>query len=71
MAKALVTDELWETIEPLLPEEPPKPKGGRPRVPDRATLTSILFVLKTGIPWEMLPQEMGRGSGMTCWRRLE
>src|ERR671938_580316 len=70
MAKPLVTDELWEVIEPLLPEEPPKPKGGRPRVPDRAALTGILFVLKSGIPWEMLPQEMGCGSGMTCWRRL-
>ena len=57
-------------IEPLLPEEPPKPKGGRPRVPDRAALAGILFVLKSGIPWEMLPQEMGCGSGMTCWRRL-
>ncbi len=72
MAKPLVTDELWEVIEPLLPEEPPKPKkGGRPRVRDRAALTGILFVLKTGIPWEMLPQEMGCGCGMTCWRRLE
>jgi transposase len=71
MAKALVTDELWEVVEPLLPEEPPKPKGGRPRVDDRAALTGILFVLKSGIPWEMLPQEMGCGSGMTCWRRLK
>ena len=71
MAKELVTDELWEMIEPLLPEEPPKPKGGRPRIDDRAALTGILFVLKSGIPWEMLPQEMGCGSGMTCWRRLK
>src|SRR5258706_250206 len=55
---------------PLLPPEQPKPKGGRPRIPDRAALTGILFVLKSGIPWEMLPQEMGCGSGMTCWRRL-
>ena len=70
MAKPLVTDELWQLIEPLLPAEPPKPKGGRPRLSDRAALTGILFVLKTGIPWEMLPQEMGCGSGMTCWRRL-
>jgi transposase len=70
MAKKRVTDELWEVIEPLLPEEPPKPKGGRPRIDDRAALTGILFVLKSGIPWEMLPQEMGCGSGMTCWRRL-
>jgi transposase len=71
MAKKLVTDELWEVIEPLLPEESPKPNGGRPRIDDRATLTGILFVLKSGIPWEMLPQEMGCGSGMTCWRRLK
>lgn len=70
MPKPLVTDELWAVVEPLLPEDPPKPKGGRPRVGDRAALTGILFVLKTGIPWEMLPQEMGCGSGMTCWRRL-
>jgi len=71
MAKELVLDELWEVIEPLLPEEPPKPKGGRPRIDDRAALSGILFVLKSGIPWEMLPQEMGCGSGMTCWRRLK
>ena len=57
-------------VAPLLPKEPPKPKGGRPRVPDRAALTGIIFVLRTGIPWEYLPKEMGCGSGMTCWRRL-
>src|SRR3712207_1686549 len=70
MARPLVTDDLWAVVEPLLPPEPPKPKGGRPRVPDRLALTGILFVLRSGLPWEMLPQEMGCGSGMTCWRRL-
>lgn len=70
MARPLVTDELWSVVAPLLPKEPPKPKGGRPRTSDRAALSGILFVLMTGIPWEMLPQEMGCGSGMTCWRRL-
>ena len=70
MAKELVTDELWETIEALLPPEPPKPRGGRPPIDDRAALTGIVFVLKSGIPWEMLPKEMGCGSGMTCWRGL-
>jgi transposase len=70
MAKPILPDELWSYIEPLIPPEKPKPRGGRPRVSDRAALTGILFVLKTGIPWEYLPAEMGCGSGMTCWRRL-
>ncbi len=70
MSGPLLTDDLWAVIAPLIPPERPKPKGGRPRVPDRAALTGILFVLRSGIPWEMLPQEMGCGSGMTCWRRL-
>jgi transposase len=70
MRKPLVSDELWAVVAPLLPPEPPKPTGGRPRVPDRACLAGIIFVLKSGIPWEMLPQELGCGSGMTCWRRL-
>ncbi len=70
MSKPLVSDELWTVVAPLLPPERPKPKGGRPRVSDRAALTGILFVLQTGTPWELLPRELGCGSGMTCWRRL-
>jgi transposase len=50
MAKELVSDELWKTIEPLLPDEAPKPKGGRPRVDNRSALAGIIFVLKSGIP---------------------
>jgi transposase len=63
MPKPPVTDEPWALVEPLLSRQRPKPKGGRPRIDDRAALTGISFVLKSGIPWEMLPQEMGRGSG--------
>jgi transposase len=70
MAAPLISDELWALIAPLIPPERPKPKGGRPPISDRAALTGILFVLKSGIPWEMLPAEMGCGSGMRCWRRL-
>ncbi len=66
----LVSDDLREAIEPFLPKQPPKPKGGRPRVPDRAAPAGIVFVLKTGIPRRMLPTEPGCGSGSTCWRRL-
>ena len=72
MARPLLSDELWALIEPLLPA--PKPRRyrypGRKPIDSRKALTGILFVLKSGIPWEMLPQEMGCGSGMTCWRRL-
>ena len=70
MAKPLLSDELWEIIEPILPKHQPSPRGGRPPVENRKALTGIIFVLKTGIPWEDLPQEMGCGCGMTCWRRL-
>ena len=67
----LVSDELWEQIEPLLPPEPaPSPLGGRPRVTNRQTLTGMVFVLRTGIPWQALPTEMNCGSGSTCWRRF-
>ena len=50
MSKHLVPDELWMFINPLLPPEPPKPKGGRPRTSNRAALTGILFVLRSGTP---------------------
>jgi transposase len=71
MASPLVPDELWEVVEPLIPRVERRYRyPGRRRVPDRQVLTGILFVLKTGIPWEALPQEMGCGSGVTCWRRL-
>jgi transposase len=70
MAAALVPDALWGLIEPLLPMPLPKPQGGRPRQTDRACLAGIIFVLRSGIPWRMLPKGLGCGSGMTCWRRL-
>jgi transposase len=73
MAKPLVSDSLWAEIKPLLPA--PKPRRlrypGRKPHARRAALTGILFVLKTGIAWEDLPQEMGCGCGMSCWRRLQ
>jgi transposase len=69
MSKFLVTDDFWAIVEPLLPVRVPNPKGGHPRVDDRVCLTGILFLLKTGIPWEDFPQEMGC-CGMTLWNRF-
>ena len=65
-----ISAALWQRVQPLLPQLAPSPKGGRPRLDDESALNGILFVLRTGIPWEELPQELGFGSGMTCWRRL-
>ena len=71
MSRRKISNELWAALEPLIPVFTPSPKGGRRRtVDDRAALNGILYVLQTGIPWEDLPQELGFGSGMTCWRRL-
>jgi hypothetical protein len=50
MAVALLSDPLWDLVEPFLPIPARRPKGGRPRISDRACLTGILFVLRSGIP---------------------
>jgi transposase len=72
MARAILDDALWTLIEPLLPPAKPRRQRypGRKPIEPRRALTGILFVLKTGIGWEHLPQELGCGSGMSCWRRL-
>ncbi|MDG6956594.1 MAG: transposase [Nitrososphaerota archaeon] len=61
-----IDDELWEFVEPLLP---PLASEGRPRADDRRTINAILYVLKTGIPWNDLPEEYG--DDVTAWRRLK
>src|SRR5260370_4252565 len=66
-----VPDELWVGTGPLLRVVPRRADHpGRKRLDNRKVLSGILSVLYTGIPWEFLPQELGFGSGMTCWRRL-
>ena len=67
---ALVPDDLWAVIAPLLPREPEKPKGGRPRASDRAALAGIILVLRTGMQWKHLPRAVVGCSGKTSWRRL-
>ncbi len=71
MSPWIVSDELWDRLEPLLPQRERRFRyPGRMPLPDREGLCGILYVLHTGIQWEYLPQELGYGSGMTCWRRL-
>lgn len=71
MAVELLPDELWNEIEPLLPPAAPaSPKGGRPPVDNRAALRGIIFVDRTGIPWQMIPKEVFGVSGSSCWRRF-
>ena len=72
VAPWIVSEELWELVEPLLPVKERRFRyPGRKRLPDREALQGILFVLHTGISWTHLPAELGFGSGVTCWRRLD
>jgi transposase len=64
----LVDDELWELVKPLIPDHTPQ-RTGRPRVSDRTAFTAIVFVLVTGVPWRLVPQQIGC-SGVTAWGRL-
>src|SRR5215207_10978773 len=69
-AETLVSEQLWQAIQPLLPT-PPRRYGGRPRIDDRAALAGIVYQLRTGVPWRLLPvRELGCGSPVSCWRRL-
>jgi transposase len=73
MAHPIVSDALWDRLESLLPS--PKPRRfrypGRKPLDRRMVVTGIIFVLKTGIPWEALPAELGYGCGMTCLSYLK
>jgi transposase len=69
----LLSDELWQRIQPLLPPAPARPRGGVPRrVPDRNCVGALIFMARTSTPWSLLPaKELGCGSATTCWRRLD
>jgi transposase len=70
-AEQFVPDEVWAAIQPLLPPKRPHSKGGRPWIGDRSVLGGIIYVLRAGVPWRLLPaRELGCGSPVTCWRRL-
>jgi transposase len=67
--KRILTDAQWARLAPHLPVHPPSPQGGRPRADDRACLEGILWLLRTGSPWQAIPVDLPSGS--TCWRRLQ
>ena len=78
MARKLLPNTLWGNVQYLQPSNPPSSrKGGRPLADDRLALRGILFVLRTGLPWEDVLAEVFGLSGMTCdgdasgteWRR--
>jgi len=71
MAVEILPDDLWREISSLLPPRPgPSSKGGRPPADERSALRGIIFILKTGLQWQMLPREAFGVSGFTCWRRF-
>jgi transposase len=70
MSPTLFSRDFGDAVEPLLPKAPQQPKGGRPRIADRTAFGDIIVVLPTGMPWRLLPQELGCGSGPSCWRRF-
>jgi transposase len=72
MREGLIDDEFWALIEPLIPARslPARRNAGRPRAPDRAVFSGIVFVLRSGISWTQLPQNLGYGAGQVCSRRL-
>jgi transposase len=58
----LLPDEVWERVKIAIPPDPPKPKGGRPRMDNRKALNAIFYVLRTGCQWKALPRCLGAAS---------
>jgi putative transposase len=58
----LLPDEVWERVKLAIPPEPPKPKGGRPRMEERKALDAIFYLLRTGCQWKALPRCLGASS---------
>ena len=70
MAKPVLDDALWELIEPVLPPDVAKPKGGRPPLDNRRVLTGLVLCAQDGHPLGVFAARVGVRLGMTCWRRL-
>ena len=72
MHEGLIDDDFWALIEPLIATRslPKRRSAGRPRAPDRAVFSGIVFVLRSGISWTLLPKKLGYGTSQVCCRRL-
>lgn len=64
-----IPDDLWNLIEPILPPDKPPGSNGRTPVPNRIVLNGMLYVLRTGCQWKMVPREYSSGS--TCHLRFQ
>ena len=64
-----IPDELWEQMERVLPPEKPPGTPGRPPIPFRKVMNGILYVLRTGCQWNMVPERYSSGS--TVHRRFQ
>ena len=60
-------DRMWARVRPLLPPQPPHPKGGRPFADDKDCFAGIVYQLRNAIRWNDMPDSFP--SGVTCWRR--
>ena len=65
----MISDNLWDVIKSIFPKEKSSKTVGRPIVKYRKVLDGILYVLRTGCQWKMLPKEYGSSS--TCHRRFQ
>ncbi len=70
MVVELLPDELWNQVQPLLPAHRISSKGGRPPTDDRLCLRALIFILRSGMAYNLLPSEVFGVSGVTAWRRL-
>ena len=66
----LITDELWEQFEPLIPKHPKSRRGGRPRKDDRDCLEGMAYMLRCGVAWHLFPSVEFGVSKSTCFDRF-
>ena len=65
-----LTDEQWTILQPFIPEPPRRDDGrGRPWKPARDVLNGILWILRTGAPWQDMPDRYP--PYQTCHRRFQ